>query len=306
MNQQSNLSQLSESHGPFQAQSLIQVNEPLIHNGLTDFISNPSRILSNQISSTQDQKIIKDDIQEIRNPISSKTIDDLYGNQNSDNYRNQNDMIKYPSFNNSQILANGQRIIDPQFAALNNFQFGKPNLSSVSSLNTFSMLTKKTICRHKFSPEEDEKLRQIVQEQGSNNWRFVAELMPGRSARQCRDRWKNYLAPGIKNGPWTPEEDQLLEEKYRELGSQWSRIAKCFPNRTDINIKNRWATRGGRVNRAQSMAFLETFPESRPRENNNEQTENLGLGQSVRNHDENIILDVEKDNGPEILQQEIP
>ena len=112
---------------------------------------------------------------------------------------------------------------------------------------------KKQISRHKFSQEEDDLLRKLVNEHGTTNWRFIAESIPGRSARQCRDRWKNYLMPGIAKGPWSPEEDALLEEKYKEMGPQWSRIAKFFPNRTDINIKNRWATRGGRMNRAQPI-----------------------------------------------------
>ncbi|OHS95821.1 hypothetical protein TRFO_38024 [Tritrichomonas foetus] len=114
---------------------------------------------------------------------------------------------------------------------------------------------KKQISRHKFSQDEDDLLRKLVNEHGATNWRFIAENIPGRSARQCRDRWKNYLMPGISNAPWTPEEDQLLEQKYAEMGSQWSRIAKFFPSRTDINIKNRWATRSGRVNRAQPIGI---------------------------------------------------
>lgn len=110
---------------------------------------------------------------------------------------------------------------------------------------------KKPISRHKFSQEEDALLRRLVEEQGTSNWRQISELMPGRNPRQCRERWKNYLAPGIRNDPWTEAEDYLLEEKVRELGPQWSRIAKCFDNRTDINVKNRWVTRESRINRAQ-------------------------------------------------------
>lgn len=94
--------------------------------------------------------------------------------------------------------------------------------------------------KRKFSPEEDEKLTFIVSQYGESNWKRIAEQMGTRNCRQCRERWKNYLSPKVCKEPWTHAEDQLLQEKYKELGSQWSVIAKYFPSRTDVNIKNRW------------------------------------------------------------------
>ena len=94
--------------------------------------------------------------------------------------------------------------------------------------------------KRKFTPEEDEKLAFIVSQCGESNWKRIAEQMGTRNCRQCRERWKNYLCPNVCKEPWTQEEDELLQEKYKELGSQWSVIAKFFPSRTDVNIKNRW------------------------------------------------------------------
>ena len=48
--------------------------------------------------------------------------------------------------------------------------------------------------------------------------------------------------PGVNTAPWTEYEDKLLEQKVNELGRKWSVIAKFFPGRTDINIKNRYAS----------------------------------------------------------------
>jgi hypothetical protein len=64
--------------------------------------------------------------------------------------------------------------------------------------------------------------------------------MPGRNARQCHDRWLSYLSPEIGNGPWSPEEEQLLIRKYEEFGAAWKHIATFFVSRTDINVKSRW------------------------------------------------------------------
>lgn len=94
--------------------------------------------------------------------------------------------------------------------------------------------------RHKFTQEEDDRLREIVRRLGDNNWGEVAAELGTRSARQCRERYKNYLSPNLKNEPWTDAEDDLLREKYKEYGARWSIIANFFETRSDVNIKNRW------------------------------------------------------------------
>ena len=95
--------------------------------------------------------------------------------------------------------------------------------------------------KQKFTPEEDDTLKQLVAQYGQD-WKMISAVLKNRSARQCRDRWKHYLSPDVSRRPWTPDEDRLLVEKFREYGRQWAVIAKFFPERTDIHIKNRWAT----------------------------------------------------------------
>lgn len=65
-----------------------------------------------------------------------------------------------------------------------------------------------------FTKAEDKKLRELVNRHGTSNWIPISKQMPGRNARQCRDRWLNYLSPDVVNGPWTAEEDELLVKKY--------------------------------------------------------------------------------------------
>jgi hypothetical protein len=92
----------------------------------------------------------------------------------------------------------------------------------------------------KFTAADDEQLRELVEQFGDSDWLLISDQMNGRNARQCRERWINYLAPSLNNGPWTPEEDMLLLQKYRELGCKWVHIAKFFPQRTDAMVKNRF------------------------------------------------------------------
>ena len=95
--------------------------------------------------------------------------------------------------------------------------------------------------RRQFTNEEDCALSQLVQTYGMNKWFLIASHMPGRSSRQCRERYINYLSPTIKNQSWTIEEEILLNQKIKLLGFKWTEIARYFPNRSVINIKNHWA-----------------------------------------------------------------
>ncbi|KAH0786342.1 Myb-like DNA-binding domain containing protein [Histomonas meleagridis] len=94
--------------------------------------------------------------------------------------------------------------------------------------------------RYPFSHEEDYRLSQLVEEYGNSDWLLIASMMEKRNSRQCRERWINYLSPDINTSKWTPEEDELLMEKYKEIGSKWVQISKFLEGRTEIMVKNRF------------------------------------------------------------------
>ena len=101
-----------------------------------------------------------------------------------------------------------------------------------------SKSNKKRRCR--FTPEEDEKLKALVEMYGKNNWSIIASFMDGRQSRQCKERYLNYLVPGFFKGQWTNEEDDLLGKLYIENGPKWTFLQKYFPERNANSLKNRW------------------------------------------------------------------
>jgi hypothetical protein len=94
--------------------------------------------------------------------------------------------------------------------------------------------------KKKFTEQEDNYLTHLVGVHGTHNWKAIAWHMNGRTVRQCRERFKYYLEPGIKRPVWTDDEDRLLMDRYATIGPKWAQIAAFFNGRTDIDLKNRY------------------------------------------------------------------
>lgn len=89
--------------------------------------------------------------------------------------------------------------------------------------------------------EEDARLKELVAEYGPR-WSVVAEKLPGRIGKQCRERYLNHLDDKIKRGPWTPQEDAILWEAHNARGNRWCQIAKLLPGRPENAVKNRYTS----------------------------------------------------------------
>jgi hypothetical protein len=115
--------------------------------------------------------------------------------------------------------------------------------------------------RHKFLKLEDNLLCELVERFGEKNWTVIAQFMKRRSARQCRERYKNYLSPAVSNRPWSEAEDDLLTAKVSELGQKWAKIAVFFQGRSDVNLKNHWAALTLKNERLQRFAAAKASTE---------------------------------------------
>ncbi|KAL3776909.1 hypothetical protein ACHAWO_004148 [Cyclotella atomus] len=87
-------------------------------------------------------------------------------------------------------------------------------------------------------------LRVIAQspEPAFTQWADLAPQLPGRSGKQIRDRWVNYLNPAINHLPFSRDDDLRLWEGHNKLGKRWVEISvKVFNStRSENHIKNRW------------------------------------------------------------------
>ena len=96
-----------------------------------------------------------------------------------------------------------------------------------------------------WSEEEDAFVLKVIAvspKQPFVQWTDLAALLPGKSGKQIRDRWINYLNPSINHLPFSREDDLKLWHGHAELGKRWAEIGEKIFNstRSENHIKNRW------------------------------------------------------------------
>ncbi|KAK4755320.1 hypothetical protein SAY87_009077 [Trapa incisa] len=144
------------------------------------------------------------------------------------------------------------RLENKQFMAASSFSFSQgsgnsiPSSPGVSSPKTNSPSRRRTtgpIRRAKggWTPQEDETLRSAVATYKGKNWKRIAEAFSDRSEVQCLHRWQKVLNPDLVKGPWTQEEDDMINKLVKKYGpTKWSLIARSLPGRIGKQCRERW------------------------------------------------------------------
>lgn len=120
-----------------------------------------------------------------------------------------------------------------------------------------------------WSLKEDNLLRSLVQQNLGQKWSLIACNVPGRTPKQCRERWSCNLDPRINRGVWTIEEDRYILQLQRDIGNRWAQISTYLNGRTENAVKTRYKS----IKRAKKRAWSET--------------------------EDNLVLKLHKEHGPD-------
>jgi hypothetical protein len=135
-----------------------------------------------------------------------------------------------------------------------------PNSHSSSASETSSSMNSPDAAPTKFSKNQDELLRKLVDEQlgssggggvsssggGSSssikNWTAISTEFPADfTEADCMHRWQTILKPSLTKGPWTDEEDAQVVKLVHKYGAKkWSLIASQLPGRVGKQCRERW------------------------------------------------------------------
>lgn len=121
-----------------------------------------------------------------------------------------------------------------------NLQFqGPPYIAPLYREAPAGDIHKKT---HAWTANEDQRLCDAVREFGTDNWTLIAQFVGnGRTRAQCSQRWLRGLNPSISKTLWSEEEDNLLIDTVKRLGSKsWGKIAAVLGNRCDVQCRYRY------------------------------------------------------------------
>lgn len=93
----------------------------------------------------------------------------------------------------------------------------------------------------KWTQEEDDNLKALVQKVGANDWKYIASFIQNHTEQQCQHRWFKVLDPDLVKGPWTKEEDEKVIELVNHYGNkQWALVAKHLKGRLGKQCRERW------------------------------------------------------------------
>lgn len=89
--------------------------------------------------------------------------------------------------------------------------------------------------------QEDVLLLNLVDKFGDRDWNRIANYVPGRSNKGCRERYTMRLRFEKRAvGAWLRKEDETLLSLINRYGTNWSLISTYLPERNNHQLRNRY------------------------------------------------------------------
>lgn len=102
-----------------------------------------------------------------------------------------------------------------------------PTRNHSQCLQRWAKVLKPGLRKGQWTTSEDELLIRLLKS-GYTNWHSIAETIPGRTSKQARERWFNYLDSSINRAPFSSSEDSRIMVAYGDVGPRWATIAKMM------------------------------------------------------------------------------
>ncbi|KAJ9537119.1 hypothetical protein OSB04_029852 [Centaurea solstitialis] len=120
--------------------------------------------------------------------------------------------------------------------------------TDVQCLHRWQKVLNPELVKGPWSKEEDEVIVRLVEQYGAKKWSTIAQHLPGRIGKQCRERtaeffninlmlclhlfrWHNHLNPNINKEAWSQEEELALINAHQVYGNKWAELTKFLPGR---------------------------------------------------------------------------
>ena len=77
--------------------------------------------------------------------------------------------------------------------------------------------TQQSVVKGAWSAEEDALLLKAIEANGTRKWSVLASHLPGRTGKQCRERWHNQLDNKLTKDGWSVSKNPMQHTQWFSL-----------------------------------------------------------------------------------------